>query len=107
MYYSAKSLQVAQRKRSVGVVSTKRSYRVQVVQAATGGLSGLTAVVLILGWVIARLTTSTRYSTGVVLTSFTVAGGLLGGFILAPLINSLVSSEVSTEDRERQRDDLR
>jgi hypothetical protein len=89
------------------VMSKQRSHRTQVAQAATGGLSGLTAVVLMLGFVIARLTTSTRYSAGVVLTSVTVAGGLVGGFVLAPFINSLVSSEVAAEDRERQREDSR
>jgi hypothetical protein len=70
-------------------------------QAATGSLSGLTAAVLGLGFVIARLTTSTVYSTEVVLTGITITGGLVGGFVLAPLINGLVSSE----DRERQRED--
>jgi hypothetical protein len=107
MYHPSKSIQVTHRKRSVGVVRKKRSYRVQVAQAATGALSGLTAVLLILGFVIARLTTSTRYSTGVVLTTVAVAGGLVGGFILAPFINGLVSNEVSTEDLDRQREDWR
>jgi NhaP-type Na+/H+ or K+/H+ antiporter len=74
-------------------------------QAATGGLSGLTAVVLMLGFAIARLTTSTRYSAEVVLTSVAIAGGLVGGFVLMPFINGLVSSEASSEDREYQRED--
>jgi hypothetical protein len=83
------------------MVSRQRSHRTQVMQAATGSLSGLTAAVLGLGFVIARLTTSTVYSTEVVLTGITITGGLVGGFVLAPLINGLVSSE----DRERQRED--
>lgn len=76
------------------------------VQAATGGLSGLTAVLLLLGFMVARLTTSTRYSAGVVITSIAVVGGLVGGFALAPLINRLASNEAD-EDREYQRIDSR
>lgn len=70
-------------------------------QAATGGLSGLTAAVLVAGFAIARLTTSTVYSAEVVLTGVTITGGLVGGFVLAPIINGLVSSG----DREGQRED--
>jgi NhaP-type Na+/H+ or K+/H+ antiporter len=70
-------------------------------QAVTGGLSGLTAAVLVLGFAIARLTTSTVYSAEVVLTGVTITGGLVGGFVIAPFINGLGSSE----DRERQRRD--
>lgn len=62
----------------------------------------MTAVLLLLGFVVARLTTSTRYSAGVVITSITVVGGLVGGFALAPLINRLASNEVADEDREYQ-----
>jgi hypothetical protein len=74
-------------------------------QAATGGLSSLTAVVLMLGFVIARLATSTRYSAEIVLTGVAVAGGLVGGFVLVPFLNGLVSSEASSEDHEYQRED--
>jgi hypothetical protein len=62
----------------------------------------LTAVVLMLGFLIAGLTTSTRYSAGVVITSITVVGGLVGGFALAPIINRLAPNEAASEDREYQ-----
>jgi hypothetical protein len=84
------------------MVSKQRSHRTQVMQAATGGLSGLTAAVLLVGFGIARLTTSTINSAEAVLTGVTITGGLVGGFVLAPFINGLVSSE----DRDRQREDL-
>jgi hypothetical protein len=74
-------------------------------QAATGGLSSLTAVVLMLEFVIARLATSTRYSAEIVLTSVAIAGGLVGGFVLVPFINGLVPGEAASEDHEYQRED--
>jgi ABC-type Fe3+ transport system permease subunit len=101
MYHLAKGRQVTGWKRSVGVVSKQKAHRVQVMQAATGSLSGLTALVLMLGFAIAWLTTSTRRSTEIVLTSVTIVGALVGGFVLAPFLDGLVS----TQDRERQRED--
>src|SRR5690348_13564882 len=101
MYHSAKSLQVTDWKRSVSVVRRQMSHRAQVMQAATGSLSGLTALVLMLGFAIAWLTTSTKRSTEVVLTSVTIVGGLVGGFVLVPFVRGLVSAQ----DRERQRED--
>ena len=56
-------------------------------QVAAGGVSGLTAIALILGALVARLTTSTKESTVVVLAGVTIAGAFVGGLVAAPYLN--------------------
>ena len=75
--------------RSVCMVSKQMLRRARVAQVTTGGLSGLTAVVLMLGLAIACLTTSTKFSTEVVVAGITIAGALIGGFIAAPYLNDV------------------
>jgi hypothetical protein len=58
-------------------------------QAVVGGVSGLVAVVIMLGLGVAQLTTSTRHAAMLVIASFTIIGAALGGFFLAPLLNGL------------------
>lgn len=58
-------------------------------QVVAGGVSGLTAIALILGVVVARLTTSMRESTAVVIAGVTIAGAFVGGFVAAPYLNRL------------------
>lgn len=59
------------------------------VQIVAGGVSGVTAIALILGVVVARLTTSTRESSAVMIAGVTIAGAFLGGFVAAPYLNRL------------------
>jgi hypothetical protein len=58
-------------------------------QVAAGGVSGVTAAALIIGVVIARLTTSTRQSGIMVIAGVAIAGALVGGFAAAPSLNRL------------------
>lgn len=59
------------------------------VQVVAGGVSGLTAIALILGVAVAHLTTSTRESTAVVIAAVTIAGAFVGGFVAAPYFSRL------------------
>lgn len=74
-----------------------RAYRAQIV---AGGLSVLTAVVVLLGFVVAHVATSTRFSAGVVLAGITIAGTLIGGFIAAPYLHRL-ARDVGTSGQDR------
>jgi hypothetical protein len=59
------------------------------VQVVIGGVSGLTAIVLLLGLAAARLTTSTRHSAEAVMLGVAIGGGLIGGFLVAPYLSAL------------------
>jgi hypothetical protein len=52
-----------------------------------GSVTGLTAVVILLGIGVARLTTSTRHSAADVVAVITLGGALIGGFLAASHIS--------------------
>lgn len=94
--------------RKVGVVSKDRTRQVRLVEVVTGGISGVTAVALMLGIAIARLTTSTRHSAEMVIAGVAIAGGLVGGFAVAPCLNVLARSVhrgTRNEDVDHSSDD--
>jgi hypothetical protein len=70
------------------------------VQVVVGGVSGLTAVVLLLGLAVTRLTASTKDSAGAVMLGVAIGGGLIGGFLVAPYLNGLARDG---DDRNRDR----
>ena len=70
------------------------------IQVAASGVCGVTAVVLILGAVIARLTTSTKQSAAVVTATLTIAGALVGGYAVAPHLNRLTGNVFAGDHEE-------
>lgn len=50
-------------------------------------MSGLGAGVILLGVVIARMTTSTTRSAEEVIAGIAIVGALVGGFVIAPRLN--------------------
>jgi hypothetical protein len=71
---------------SVAVI-TRRTQRARDLPVLLGGVTGLTAVVLLVGVVVARFTTSTRPSAVAVVAGVTLGGALIGGFLAAPRIS--------------------
>jgi hypothetical protein len=59
------------------------------VQIAIGGLSGLTAVALILGASVADITTSTRHAAAAVVAAVTVSVAIIGGLVMAHYLSRL------------------
>ena len=70
------------------------------IQIAAGGACGLTAIMLTLGAVIARLTTSTRQSAVVVVTGVTITGALVGGFMVAPYLSRLAEIRYGARNQD-------
>ena len=58
-------------------------------QVTVGGIGGVAAAALLIGGAIAYLTTSTRQSSLIVVTSVAIAGALVGGFVAAPSLRRL------------------
>lgn len=70
-----------------------------------GGVTGLTAVVILIGIAVARLATSTRDSAAAVVAGITMGGALIGGFLAAPYVSRLHEShaDVPVHDEELSR----
>ena len=88
--------------RSVSIVTRRTNDRSRIAQLAIGGVSGVVAIMMIIGLMIARLTTSTRNSTETVVTSVTVVGALIAGFLAAPLLTGTTFG--ANRDRRRGKD---
>jgi hypothetical protein len=91
---------------SVAVI-TRRTQRARDLPVLLGGVTGLTAVVILVGIVVARLTTSTRPSAVAVVAGVTLGGTLIGGFLAAPHIAprqvSDVDASAHSEESSRSR----
>lgn len=85
-HVSARGLHDLQQSASVSVVTTRRAQRVVDLPVLVGGVTGLTAVVILVGIAVARLTTSTRHSAAAVVAGITFGGALIGGFLAAPYV---------------------
>ena len=75
-------------------------------QVTAGGIGGVTAAALLIGDAIAQLTTSTRQSSLIVVTSVAIAGALVGGFVAAPSLRRLAWKD-GTEDQGERSSSLR
>lgn len=72
-----------------------------------GGISWLSATALLIGMVIARLTTTTRQSALVVVAGVAITGAAVGGFLAAPALSELrgkMPLEIKTNRVRRHRD---
>jgi hypothetical protein len=69
-------------------------------QVTAGGVTGVTAAALMIGEAIADLTTSTRQSSMIVVTSVAIAGALVGGFVAAPSLRRLAWKDCSEDHDE-------
>jgi hypothetical protein len=89
---------------SVAVIARK-TQRAKDLPVLLGGVTGLTAVVILAGIVVARLTTSTRPSAVAVVAGVTLGGALIGGFLVAPHITPGGVSDLGapTHDEESSR----
>jgi hypothetical protein len=65
-----------------------------------GGIGGMTAAALLIGEAIAYLTTSTRQSSLIVVTSVAIAGALVGGFVTAPSLRRLAWKDCPEDQNE-------
>jgi hypothetical protein len=72
--------------RNVSIVTRRTHDRSRTAHLAIGGVSGIVAIMMIIGLIIARLTTSTRNSAEAVVTDVTIVGALIAGFLAAPLV---------------------
>ncbi len=86
--------------RSVSIVTRRTRYRSRTAQLAIGGVSGAVAIMMAIGLIIARLTTSTRNSAETVVTGVTIVGALIAGLLAAPLFASMTFGA----DRDKYRD---
>jgi hypothetical protein len=71
-------------------------------QVTAGGISGVTAAALLIGEAIAHLTTSTRQSSLIVVTSVAIAGALVGGFVAAPSLRRLTWKDCAEEAHDQE-----
>lgn len=85
---SQRTSQGVSSRRNIGAVRRQASKRRRI-QVAVGGVSGVAAVVIIVGTAIARLTTTSDYSAEVIVTGLTIAGSFIGGFFVVPYLNGI------------------
>jgi len=102
MYHPEKYPQDPRQGRSVNAVTGRTHYRSQTVQLAIGGMGGIVAIMMVIGLMIARLTTSTINSAETVVICITIVGSLVAGFVAAPLFADVA---FGVNHRKRQHED--
>jgi divalent metal cation (Fe/Co/Zn/Cd) transporter len=59
------------------------------IQVVAGGVTGVAGIMIMVGIVIARLATTSNYSAEAVVMGVTIAGALIGGFLVAPYLDRI------------------
>lgn len=66
-----------------------------------GSISGVAAVAIMVGLVIARLTTTSKYSAETIVAGVTIGGAFIGGLLVAPYLNGITfGTNARSQDKD-------
>lgn len=75
------------------LVSRPKHQRGWAAVVIASGLCGVTAVVVMIGLIVGRLTTSSKQPSMAIVSSIALVAALLGGYVVAPYLNRLAKPQ--------------